>query len=71
MNEFVGTQLSGWDAATFRTASGDPTMRSTVVAVAVLESTPDWDRLRDHQSNSADDSIAALTDMLETLVAAA
>lgn len=46
MNEFVGTQLSGWDAATFRTASGDPTMRSTVVAVAVLESTPDWDRLR-------------------------
>ena len=30
-----------------------------------------WDRLRDHQSNSADDSIAALTDMLETLVAAA
>ncbi len=47
MNEFVGTQLSGWDAATFRTASADPTMRSTVVAVAVLESTPDWDRLRD------------------------
>jgi len=47
VNEFVGTQLSGWDAATFRTASGDPTMRSTVVAVAVLESTPDWDRLRD------------------------
>lgn len=46
MNEFVGTQLSGWDAATFRTASGDPTMRSTVVAVAVLESTPDWERLR-------------------------
>ena len=30
-----------------------------------------WDRLRDHQSNSVDDSIAALTDMLETLVAAA
>ena len=30
-----------------------------------------WDRLRDHQSNSADDSIAALTDMLEILFAAA
>ena len=30
-----------------------------------------WDRLRDHQSNSADDSIAALTNMLETLFAAA
>jgi hypothetical protein len=27
-----------------------------------------WDRLRDHQSNSADDSVAVLTDMLETLV---
>ena len=30
-----------------------------------------WDRLRDHQSNSADDSIAALNDMLEILFAAA
>jgi WS/DGAT/MGAT family acyltransferase len=46
MNDFVGTQLRGWDAATFRTASGDPTMRSTVVALTVLESVPDWDRLR-------------------------
>lgn len=46
MNDFVGTQLRGWDAATFRTASGDPTMRSTVVALTVLESPPDWIRLR-------------------------
>lgn len=46
MNDFVGRQLSGWDAATFRTAHGDPTMRSTVVAVTVLESSPDWSRLR-------------------------
>jgi WS/DGAT/MGAT family acyltransferase len=46
MNDFVGTQLTGWDAATFRTASGDPTMRSTVMAATILESTPDWDRLR-------------------------
>lgn len=44
--ESVGKQLRGWDAATFRTAYGDPTMRSTVVAMAVLESAPDWDRLR-------------------------
>jgi len=42
----VGSQLSGWDAATFRTASGDPRMRSTVVALAVLEQAPDWQRLR-------------------------
>lgn len=46
MNDFVGTQLRGWDAATFRTASGDPTMRSTVVALTVLESAPEWQRLR-------------------------
>ncbi|HEV8024188.1 MAG TPA: wax ester/triacylglycerol synthase domain-containing protein [Candidatus Nanopelagicales bacterium] len=42
----VGAQLRGWDAATFRTASGDPRMRSTVVALAVLDSAPNWDRLR-------------------------
>lgn len=47
MNDFVGTQLRGWDAATFRTASGDPGMRSTVVALTVLQSSPDWARLRD------------------------
>ncbi|HAN70702.1 MAG TPA: hypothetical protein DCQ36_03810 [Actinobacteria bacterium] len=46
MNDFVGTQLRGWDAATFRTASGDPGMRSTVVALTILESAPDWARLR-------------------------
>ncbi len=44
--ESVGKQLRGWDAATFRTASGDPSMRSTVVAMAILESAPDWNRLR-------------------------
>ena len=42
----VGKQLRGWDAATFRTASGDPTMRSTVVAMAILDSAPEWNRLR-------------------------
>lgn len=46
MNDYVGTQLRGWDAATFRTASGDPTMRSTVVALTVLERAPEWERLR-------------------------
>jgi diacylglycerol O-acyltransferase / wax synthase len=47
VNDFVGTQLRGWDAATFRTASGDPTMRSTVVALTILEAAPDWARLRE------------------------
>lgn len=42
----VGTSLRGWGAATFRTASQDATMRSTVVALAVLEGSPDWRRLR-------------------------
>ncbi len=46
MNLAVGTQMRGWDAATFRTASGDASMRSPVVVLAVLESAPDWARLR-------------------------
>jgi WS/DGAT/MGAT family acyltransferase len=38
--------MRGWDAATFRTAAGDPTMRSTVIALTILDSAPDWSRLR-------------------------
>lgn len=45
MNDRAGTQLRGWDAATWRTASGDPNLRSTVVAMAVLDKAPDWHRL--------------------------
>ena len=41
----VGTQLRGWDAATFRTASADPSLRSTVIALAILDRAPDWERL--------------------------
>jgi len=44
--ESVGKQLRGWDAATFRTASSDPSMRSTFIAMAILENAPDWTRLR-------------------------
>lgn len=47
MNERVGEQLRGWDAATWRTASGDPGMRSTVVALVLLEQEPDWTRLHE------------------------
>jgi diacylglycerol O-acyltransferase len=46
MAERPGRQLTGWDAATWRTAEQDPTLRSTVVALALLDSVPDWKRLR-------------------------
>jgi diacylglycerol O-acyltransferase / wax synthase len=46
MSESAGTQLRGWDAATWRTASGDANLRSTVVAMAILDKNPDWPRLR-------------------------
>jgi WS/DGAT/MGAT family acyltransferase len=45
VNDFVGTQMRGWDAATWRTAAGDPSMRSTVVALTVMDTAPDWARL--------------------------
>lgn len=47
MNDFVGTQMRGWDAATWRTANADPTMRSTVIALTLLEAAPDWARFRE------------------------
>lgn len=42
----TGRQLTGWDAATWRTAAGSPHLRSTVVALVLLDSAPDWPRLR-------------------------
>lgn len=45
MSERAGTQLRGWDAATWRTGNGDANLRSTVVALAILDGPPDWDRL--------------------------
>jgi diacylglycerol O-acyltransferase / wax synthase len=41
----AGRQLTGWDAATWRTAAGDPSLRSTVVALVLLDSAPSWKRL--------------------------
>ena len=38
-------RLGGWDFATWRMASDDPVMRSTILGVMVLEESPDWDRL--------------------------
>lgn len=41
----AGRQLTGWDAATWRTSAGSPHLRSTVVALVLLDSVPDWERL--------------------------
>ena len=46
MAEATGRQLTGWDAATWRTAAGDPSLRSTVVALVLLDHAPSWKRLR-------------------------
>ena len=43
----AGRQLTGWDAATWRTSAGSPHLRSTVLAVVLLDSAPDWQRLTD------------------------
>ncbi|MEY3734926.1 MAG: hypothetical protein RL347_2285, partial [Actinomycetota bacterium] len=40
----TGRQLTGWDAATWRTSAGSPHLRSTVVALVLLDSEPDWER---------------------------
>ena len=38
-------RLGGWDFATWRMASDDPVMRSTIIGLLVLETSPDWDLL--------------------------
>ena len=40
-------KMSSWDFATWRLASDDPVMRSTIIGLLLLESAPDWDRLVD------------------------
>ena len=40
-------RLGGWDFATWRMATDDPVMRSTILGVLVLEGNPDWDKLTD------------------------
>lgn len=40
-------RLSGFDFATWRSAAHDPAMRSPMVALIVLESSPNWERLVD------------------------
>jgi len=38
-------RLSGWDYATWRSATEDPIMRSTMIGLLVLDKSPDWDAL--------------------------
>lgn len=38
-------RLSGWDFATWRMATDDPVMRSTIIGLLLLEESPDWDRM--------------------------
>lgn len=38
-------RMSGWDFATWRVASDDPVMRSTIIGLLLLDSAPDWDTL--------------------------
>ena len=40
-------RLSGFDFATWRLASNDPSMRSPIIGLIALESSPDWDQLVD------------------------
>ena len=38
-------RVSGWDFATWRSASDRQMLRSTMMAVYLLDRAPDWDRL--------------------------
>ena len=40
-------RLSGWDFATWRMATDDPVMRSTMIGLLVLEKSPDWEVLKE------------------------
>ncbi|NQU37443.1 MAG: DUF1298 domain-containing protein [Actinobacteria bacterium] len=46
-------RLSGWDYATWRSASEDPIMRSTMIGLLVLDSSPDWEALVDRYERAS------------------
>lgn len=46
-------RLSGWDFATWRSATEDPVMRSTMVGLLILEKAPDWQRLVDRYERAS------------------
>ena len=46
-------RLGGWDFATWRMATDDPVMRSTILGVLVLDSSPDWDKLSERYERAS------------------
>lgn len=46
-------RLSGWDFATWRAASEDPIMRSTMIGLLILDQEPDWARLVDRYERAS------------------
>ena len=46
-------RLGGWDFATWRMATDDPVLRSTILGVLVLDSSPDWDVLSDRYERAS------------------
>ncbi len=47
------SRLSGWDFATWRSSTESQTMRSTMIAVYVLDRAPDWKRLVDRYDRAS------------------
>ena len=46
-------RMGGWDFATWRMATDDPVMRSTILGVMVLDQSPDWDKLCDRYERAS------------------
>lgn len=46
-------RMGGWDFATWRMATDDPVMRSTILGVMILDKNPDWDQLCDRYERAS------------------
>jgi len=46
-------RMGGWDFATWRMATDDPVMRSTILGVMVMDKSPDWDTLCDRYERAS------------------
>lgn len=46
-------RMSGFDFATWRSSANDPVMRSTILGLVVLDSSPDWGRVLDRFDRAA------------------
>ena len=52
-DQYAPVRLSGWDFATWRAASEDPIMRSTILGLLILDQAPDWPRLLDRYERAS------------------